>query len=131
MMHICPGDIANPQTAYAEGIVNVYDLFNLLSNWDTDGPGAALASPTNIVDCNDLFVLLAHWDCRVGNPYQAETLEQAVTNAGLTMNDWNEFVDVMENSEDEGEKANYNCWMKNYLSACTTCPSCSGKDPFE
>jgi hypothetical protein len=50
------GDLAPPF-----GTINVADLFVLLSNWGTNGPGADLAPPTNIVDVADLFVLLANW----------------------------------------------------------------------
>lgn len=41
--------------------VNVFDLFVLLSNWNTSGDGAELAAPFNLVDVFDLFVLLAQW----------------------------------------------------------------------
>lgn len=41
--------------------VNVSDLFALLANWNTSGPGAGLAPPTNVVDVADLFALLAAW----------------------------------------------------------------------
>jgi len=50
---------------------------------------------------------------------------------GLTMDDWDEFEYVMTNSNDEDEKANYRCWMENYLTGCTVCPPCPGKDPFD
>lgn len=52
----CPADIAAPS-----GNVDVNDLFLLLANWNTSGPGANLAPPTNIVDVSDLFALLAGW----------------------------------------------------------------------
>jgi hypothetical protein len=51
-----PGDLAAPF-----GVVDVTDLFTLLANWGTSGPGADLAAPTNTVDVNDLFILLANW----------------------------------------------------------------------
>jgi hypothetical protein len=55
----CPADIAAPA-----GTVNVNDLFLLLANWNSNGPGANLAAPTTIVDVSDLFVMLAAWgDC--------------------------------------------------------------------
>lgn len=55
----CPADIAN-----SDNTVNVFDLFVILSNWGTNGLGAALASPTNVVDVFDLFVVLGAWgDC--------------------------------------------------------------------
>ena len=52
----CPSDlIGNDNT------VDVFDLLELLSNWTTDGPGAAIAPPTNVVDIFDLLELLASW----------------------------------------------------------------------
>lgn len=44
-----------------DGVVDVFDLFLLLSNWGGDGLGANLAEPNNIVDVSDLFVLLSNW----------------------------------------------------------------------
>lgn len=56
----CPADIAVPH----DGVVNVTDLFILLANWATNGPGADLAPPLNIVNVSDLFALLSQWgDC--------------------------------------------------------------------
>lgn len=53
---VCPADIANDDDK-----VNVADLFLLLANWNTNGPGADLAPPTSVVNASDLFVLLAAW----------------------------------------------------------------------
>jgi len=52
-------------------------------------------------------------------------------NAGLTMDDWDEFEDVMTSGTDEQEKENYRCWMKRYLTACAVCPTCPKQDPFQ
>lgn len=41
--------------------VNVADLFALLANWGTNGPGATIAEPYNLVDVADLFGLLSNW----------------------------------------------------------------------
>lgn len=57
----CPWDIGTPGGPGQDGVVNVFDLFVLLSNWNMNGPGAALAPPNNIVDVFDLFELLANW----------------------------------------------------------------------
>lgn len=57
---VCPADLTGAGGA-ADGIVNVTDLFALLAAWNTNGPGAALAPPTNIVNVSDLFVLLSEW----------------------------------------------------------------------
>ena len=56
----CPADITKP----GDGVVDVFDLFMLLGNWNADGPGANLAAPFDVVDVFDLFVLLDAWgDC--------------------------------------------------------------------
>lgn len=52
----CPMDVANN-----DGQIDVSDLFTLLANWNTSGPGADIAAPTNVVDVQDLFGLLAAW----------------------------------------------------------------------
>jgi hypothetical protein len=109
----------------------------MITNWNTDGPGAELASPTNVVNNSDLFVLLASWSGNEESPCPDEnivgplpaSLEDEVTNAGLTMDDWDEFEYVMQYSQNETQKSNYKCWMMNYLSGCTTCPPCVGNDP--
>lgn len=44
-----------------DGIVDVADLFVLLSDWDFDGQAAELAAPPTIVDVFDLFVLIESW----------------------------------------------------------------------
>lgn len=61
----CPADLTNSGGKMPDGTVNVFDLFVLLSNWNTSGPGAELADATNLVDVFDLFVLLGAWgDCQ-------------------------------------------------------------------
>lgn len=61
---LCPADIANAGGPTPDGMVNVFDLLELLTNWGTNGPGAAISPPTNIVDVFDLLALLAAWgDC--------------------------------------------------------------------
>lgn len=57
----CPADLAGGSPSGPDGFVNVSDLFALLANWNTAGPGADLAPPSNVVNVNDLFVLLAAW----------------------------------------------------------------------
>lgn len=56
----CPADLTG-NTNKPDGQVNVSDLFYLLANWNTNGPGADLAPPINIVNVSDLFALLAAW----------------------------------------------------------------------
>lgn len=52
----CPADIAG-----GDGMVGTSDLLELLANWGTDGPGAAIAEPTDVVDTADLLSLLSSW----------------------------------------------------------------------
>lgn len=52
----CPANLDS-----GDSVVDVFDLFILLSNWGTNGAGADLADDTNIVDVFDLFVLLSAW----------------------------------------------------------------------
>lgn len=53
----CPQDLSGD-----DGMINVFDLFVLLANWNGDDPGATLAPPPNdVVDVFDLFTLLAAW----------------------------------------------------------------------
>lgn len=56
----CPADLTGPADV-PDGQVSVADLFLLLSNWNTNGPGADLAAPVNVVDTSDLFQLLAQF----------------------------------------------------------------------
>jgi len=49
--------------------------------------------------------------------------------AGLTMNDWDAFEDVMTNGTQQ-EQEQYNCWMRRYISGCVVCPPCPGPDPY-
>jgi hypothetical protein len=59
---ICPADITDSgKTSEPDGTINVFDLLELLSNWGTDGTGAAIAEPTNVVDVFDLLELLQAW----------------------------------------------------------------------
>lgn len=128
---VCPGDLGSTSTQHPNGVIDVFDLFILLSNWNTDDLGAALAAPTDIVNTADLFVLLGNWNCRIGSMPAANSLEDELTAVGLTMSDWNEFTSVMQDEEeDQKTKNNYKCWMQNYLSGCTTCPPCPGEDPY-
>lgn len=61
----CPADLTDSGGGEPDGQINVFDLFVLLGNWNTNGTGADLAEPTNLVDVFDLFVLLGSWgDCK-------------------------------------------------------------------
>ena len=59
---IVPGDLTDDgATNLPDGVVNVFDLFMLLGNWNSSGAGADVAAPFDVVDVFDLFVLLANW----------------------------------------------------------------------
>ncbi len=61
---VCPADIADSDSADPDGVVNVFDLLELLNNWGTGGPGAAISSDgggAGVVDVFDLLDLLAAW----------------------------------------------------------------------
>jgi len=134
--NICPGDVAGPDFAAPDGAVNVFDLLQLLADWgqsdalaDIDGPSGV---PDGTVNNFDLLALLADWNCQFGDPASGtgQTLEDEVNSAGLTMDDWDEFEDVMINGT-ETEQNQYLCWMKRYLSGCIICEACKGPDPFD
>ncbi len=57
---LCP-DIIDSGGGGSDGVVDVFDLLELLANWGTSGPGANIAEPTNVVDVFDLLDLLAAW----------------------------------------------------------------------
>ncbi len=57
----CPADFADADSADPDGEVNVFDLLELLSNWNTNNAGAAIAKPLDVVDVFDLLELLAAW----------------------------------------------------------------------
>ncbi len=57
----CPADLTNSTAGPPDGAVDVFDLLELLSNWGTNGTGAAIANPSNIADVFDLLDLLAAW----------------------------------------------------------------------
>lgn len=127
---ICPGDISHPEGDCPNGVVDTTDLFTILSNWDTDGNGAELAEPYDIVDVFDLFVVLGDMGCFIGQDPSEQELESLVFTGGLTLEIWNEYVSVITTTEDDQVIENYNCWMMNYISGCTTCPTCPDDNPF-
>ena len=131
-INVCAGDISHVGGECPDGVVDVYDLMTLCNNWNTDGAGADLAEPYDVVDVFDLFMVIGeNWACHIGADPGTESHQDVVENAGLTMSDWNEYMDVLQYSEDEEEKENYNCWMLQYLSECVFCPPCSGEDPYK
>lgn len=57
----CLADIADSSGPGSDGVVNVFDLILLLSNWNTNGPGADIAPPDDVIDVFDLVQLLTYW----------------------------------------------------------------------
>jgi hypothetical protein len=84
-----------------------------------------------VVDGGDLLILLGAWGQCPGFEELDDppSLAELLKNAGLTDEQWSEFVSVMMNGT-EPEKANYLCWMENYFALCDPCPTCPDSDPF-
>ncbi len=88
------------------------------------------------VGVKDLLFLLGAWGpCSCGTGPPPLSIPEEMENAGLTMDDWNEFQDVMTDPlSSQAEKDNYYCWMDHYLNHCTgpACPppACPDDAPF-
>ena len=133
----CPSDLDT------DGVVGVKDLLILLGTWG-DCPAIPDPCPADF-DCSgdvglvDLLFLLGTWGncpCAEGPP--PPSLQAELDEACLTMDDWDEYEDVMTDPESSQEdKDNYDCWMTHYLNACTSCICahpygiCPGPDPFD
>ena len=127
---ICPWDLNG------DCVVGAADLLVLLTQWG--GPGSADFDGDGNVGAEDLLVLLVNWgpcDCNLGA--EVPTLEEEMADACLTMDDWDEFEDVMTDPESsQAKKDRYECWMTHYLFHCNRCfcshPSeCPSPDPFD
>lgn len=58
----CPADIIDSgKDNLPDSTVDMFDLMELLMNWNSDGPGAEIAEPIDIVDVFDLVALLDSW----------------------------------------------------------------------
>jgi len=57
----CPADLTGGKGKGGDGVVDVFDLLTLLSNWAGKGAGADLAKPLGVVDVFDLLELLGQW----------------------------------------------------------------------
>jgi len=55
------GDPVTPEDITGDGVVDVFDLLDLLANWGTNGAGSDIAEPNDVVDVFDLLALLAAW----------------------------------------------------------------------
>ncbi len=117
--------------------VGVPDLLELILLWGTDPGGPPDFNGDGDVGVPDLLELILNWGpCQCDPGAEVLTLEEELADACLTMEDWDEFVDVMTDPESSQEdKDNYLCWMEHYLYDCTKCtcthlPMCPGPDPF-
>ena len=130
------GDINN------DGVVNVLDLIDLLLCFGQPAVPGCEAEDVNddgVVNVLDLIDLLLDFglNCSCADPEaQPQSLEEALEEAGLDEDDWDDFMDIMQTGTQE-EKDNWHCWMTHYLSCHDpfgTCnpppPNCPGSDPF-
>ncbi|HRQ75396.1 MAG TPA: GC-type dockerin domain-anchored protein [Phycisphaerales bacterium] len=134
-MHaVCPGDLRGVTAPYPDGVVDVLDLIFLLAAWGPCPTGDCCPADLNgsgSVDVQDLLILLGNWGSCPTYPSQSvASLSESLTAAGLTSQNWNDFQSVMMGEASVKTKANWKCWMENYLMQCTNCPACPGDDPF-
>ncbi len=57
----CSADIADVYAPGCDGVVDIFDLLELLRDWGANGPGAGIAAPFDVVDVFDLLELLRQW----------------------------------------------------------------------
>ncbi len=136
----CP--CAEPCPADFDGdcAVGVKDLLFLLGTW---GPCDDCADcPADFDDsCDvgvvDLLFLLGAWgpcECSLGA--EVLSLAEELADACLTQDDWDEFVDVItDTNSSQKDKDRYDCWMTHYLDHCNKCTCehrdhCPDPDPF-
>ena len=80
--------------------------------------------------------LLADWGPCPPCSVEPLSFEEELADACLTMDDWEEFEDVMTDpNASQEDKDRYNCWMTHYLDHCNKCtcehqPECPSPDPF-
>ncbi|MEE9129903.1 MAG: FG-GAP repeat protein [Phycisphaerales bacterium] len=125
----CPWDLDG------DGAVAIDDLIDLLNAWGTDPGGPPDFNDDGDVDSSDLDDLVDNWGlCPCVSGTAPPSLADELANVCLTMDDWDDFVDKMQNGT-QAEKDNYLCWMIHYLEHCTRCncvdiPNCPDADPF-
>ena len=120
--------------------VGVSDFLDLLGAWGPCPPtGGCPADFDNSGDVgvSDFLELLANWgSCPCDTGPGPLSLEEELADACLTMDDWDNFVDVMTDPESSQEdKDRYDCWMRHYLFDCNNCicthfARCPAPDPF-
>ncbi|HRQ76636.1 MAG TPA: hypothetical protein PK098_12025 [Phycisphaerales bacterium] len=115
-------------------IVDVLDLLILLSAWGLYTTTHCFGSPdinnSDVVDVQDLLILLGAWGPCPGMGIEVMTLNEQLTAAGLTGQQWNDYQSIMTGSSSQATKDNWTCWIMNYLMQCKNCPLCPGRDPF-
>jgi hypothetical protein len=126
----CPGDIGGGAVQYPNGKVDIDDLLTVISAWGTSNCVADVTGDSS-VNIDDLLAVVSSWGPCACFPSQppVESLSQTLAGAGLSMSDWNGFVDVMATGT-QSEKDNHNCWMQRHLTECVRCPACPDKDLF-
>ena len=133
---LCPEDVNR------DGVVDVADLIDLLVVFGLPGTEGQIywedVNADCVVNVLDLIDLLLKFGtvCPGSTAAPPQSLEEALEEAGLTMYDWDDFMDIMEEGTQQ-EKDNWHCWMTHYLSCHDpfgTCnpppPNCPGSDPF-
>ena len=130
-INVCPTD------TNGDGVTNVLDLIDVLLCFGQPAVPGCEAEDVNedgSVNVLDLIAVLLAFGtaCPCAIQPQGQSLEEELNEVGLTMDDWDDFMDIMQNGTQE-EKDNWHCWMLHYLQCHPTCsqaPNCPDRDPF-
>ncbi|MCH8344693.1 MAG: FG-GAP repeat protein [Planctomycetes bacterium] len=124
----CPWDLDG------SGDVGILDLLALLAAWGPNPGHPADFDGNGTVDIFDLLTLIANWGacpCVLGA--SGPTLDEFLTEAGLSMDDWDLLQDILHNGTEE-EIENALCWFERYIDGCpgncSQIPACGDVDPF-
>jgi hypothetical protein len=125
----CPGDLN------LDGVVDTADLLILFDAWGTCPADSCCIADLNgdcCVNTADMMIMYDNWGtCPCFDHLdEPEPFESLLAERDLTAAQWAEFVDVVRHGT-ENDRENYSCWMRRHLSACESCPTCPGADPFE
>ncbi|MHC4415257.1 MAG: hypothetical protein ACYS0G_08235 [Planctomycetota bacterium] len=121
----CPWDLNG------DDFVGINDLLALLAAWGPGPDGPPDFDCDGFVGIGDLLALLANWgNCPGYNGTPPPSLEEEIEEAGLTEEEWDEFMDCLEFGTLE-EQVNCACWLAHYLAECPVLhPDCPGDDPL-
>ncbi len=123
----CPWDLNS------DGSVGILDLLALIVEWGAcPDPCSADFDGDEDVDVIDLLILIAHWGkCTCIPGIAGPSREEVLTEAGLSEDDWDLFLDCLTTGTPE-EQANCQCWFDYYINGCDGGPrqACSDHDPF-